>query len=165
MNHPKGSVTPYRIALTDVRRRTKCSICLSPSTCVSCLFLIRQMRSLSGEVHSIRWKVLCMHKTWNRLHRKKAPTGCTVAMHWHAFCLDLVRSLSCTCPVCIRWCPVDLNRGQTTTWHAADQQEVFWTLTPCSGDHYWQGTHGNWRITGVKQWSTGPNWWRTSSGG
>ena len=40
----------------------------------------------------------CMHKTWNGLHWKKAPAGCTVAVHWHAFCLELLCSLSCTCP-------------------------------------------------------------------
>ena len=79
----------------------------------------------------------CMHKTWNGLHWKKAPAGCTVAVHWHAFCLELLRSLSCTCPVRIRWCPVDLIRGQTTTWHAAGQLEVLRTLTACSADDYW----------------------------
>ena len=89
----KASVTPYRIGLTDVRRRTQFSIRSCPSTCVSCPlfirrcpFLIQQMRSLSGEVHSIRRKVLCLLKTWNRLHwKKKAPAGCMVAMHCHAF--------------------------------------------------------------------------------
>ena len=49
-------VTHYHIALTDVRRRTKFSIRSSPSACVSCSFLIRRMRSLSGEVRSIRRK-------------------------------------------------------------------------------------------------------------
>ena len=67
------------------------------------------MRLLSGEVRSIRRKVLYMHKTWNGLKWKKAPDGCVVAMRWHAFCSELVRSLSCTCPVRIRWCPVDLR--------------------------------------------------------
>ena len=70
--------------------------------CISCPFLIRQMRSLSGKVRSIRQKVLCMHKTWNRLHRKKVTAGCTVAICWHAFRLELVHSLSCTCLGCVR---------------------------------------------------------------
>ena len=87
----KASVTPYRIALTDVRRRTKFSIRSSPSACFSCPFLIRRcpflirMRSLLGKVRSIRRKVLCMFKSWNGLHRKKASAGSTVAMRWHAF--------------------------------------------------------------------------------
>ena len=111
------------------------------------------MRSLFGEVRSIRWKVLCMFKTWNGLHRKKAPAWCTVAMRWHAFCSELVRASSCTCPVRIRWCPLDLKRDRTTTWHATGQPEVFRTLIACSADDYWQGTHGNWPITGVKRCS------------
>ena len=121
---------PYSV--NDIRRRSKFSIRSSPSTCVSCLlftrrspFLTRRMRSLSGEVCSIRRKVLCMLKTWNRLHRTKASTGCMVAMRWHVFCSGLMCSLSCTCPVHIRWCPVDLIRGRTTTWHATGQPVVF----------------------------------------
>ena len=92
---------PYSV--NDVRRRSKFSIRSSPSTCVSCPlfirrspFLIRRMRSLSGEVRSVRRKVLCMLQTWNGLHRTKASAGCTVAMRWHAFCSELVCSLSCT---------------------------------------------------------------------
>ena len=88
---PEGSVTPYRKALSDVRRRTKFSIRSSASACVSCPFfirrcpfLIRRIRSLLGEVRSVRRKILCMFKTWNRLNLKKAPAGCTVAMRWHA---------------------------------------------------------------------------------
>ena len=160
----KGSVTPHWIALTDVRRRTKFSIRSSPSVCVSCPFFIRRcpfliwrMCSLLSELRSNRRKVVCMFKTWNGLHQKKAPAGCTVAMRWHAFCSGLVRSLSCTCPVRIRWCPVDLIHSRTTTQHAMGQPDVFRTLTACSADDYWQWTHGNWRITGVKRWSTGPN--------
>ena len=38
--------------------------------------------------------------------------------------------------------PLDLIRGQITTWYATGQPEVFWTLTACSADDYWQGTHG-----------------------
>ena len=140
----KWSVTPYRILLTDVRRRTKFSIRSSPSACFSCPFLIRRcpflirrMRSLLDEVRSIRQKVLCMHKTGNGFHRKKAPAGCTVALRWHAFSSELVRSMSCTCPIRIHWCPVDLIRGRTTTWHATGQPEGFRTLTVCSADDYW----------------------------
>ena len=70
----------------DARRRTKFSICSSLSACISCPFLIWRMHSLSGEVHSIWWKVLCMHKIWNRLHWKKVPTGHMIAIRWHAFC-------------------------------------------------------------------------------
>ena len=132
---------------------------------VSCLFLFLRMRFLSGESRSIQRKVLCIHKTWNRFHQKKAPAGCMVTMRWHVFCLELVCSLSCTCPVHIRWYPVDLIRSQTTTWHETSQPEVFRSLTACSADEYWQGTHGNWWITGVKRWSMGPNWWCTSSRG
>ena len=161
-------MTPYYIALTDVQRRTKFSIRLSTSTCVSCPFLIgrcpfliRRMRSLLGKVRSIRQKVLCMFKTWNVLHQRKAPAGCTVAMCWHALCSELVRSLSCTCSVCIGWCLVDLIRSRTTTWHSMGHSEVFRTLAACSADDYWQGTHGNWQIMGLKRWSTGPNWWFT----
>ena len=33
---------------------------------------------------------------------KKAPAECTVAMRWHVFYSECVRSLSCTCPVRIR---------------------------------------------------------------
>ena len=116
---------PYSV--NEVRRRSKFSIRSSPSTCVSCPlfirrspFLIRRMRSLSGEVRSVRRKVLCMLKTWNGLHRTKASAGCTVAMRWHAFCSELVCSLSRTCPftsVDVQW-----------TWFAAgllpDMQRV-----------------------------------------
>ena len=77
------------------------------------------------------------------------------------FCSELMRSLSCTCPVHILWCPVDLIRSWTTTSHATGQPVVFWTVTACSADDYWQGMHRNWQITGVKRWSTGPNWWHT----
>ena len=102
----KAAVTPCRIALTNVRQRAKFSLRSSPFTCISCPFLVRQMRSLSGEVRSIRRKVLCMHKTWNGLYRAKPSAGCTFVVRWHAFCSELVRSSSCTCQfasVDVRW--------------------------------------------------------------
>ena len=98
---------------------------------------------------------------WNRLHWKKVPSRCTVAMLWHAFCSELVHSLSCTCPIRICWCPMDQICCRTTTWRATGQPEVYRTLTVCSADEYWQGMHGKQRITHVKWWSMGPNWWLT----
>ena len=114
----KGCHTLLDIALTDVRRRTKFSIRSSPSAWVSYPFLIQRKPSLSGEVRSIRRKDMCMHKTSNRLHWKKTFAGWTVAMRWHAFCSELVCSLSCTYPVRISSFQVDLIRNQATTWQA-----------------------------------------------
>ena len=54
----------------------------NPFACVCCPFLVRWMRSLSGDVRSIRWKVLCMLKTWNGHHRPKASAGCMVIVCW-----------------------------------------------------------------------------------
>ena len=159
----KASVTSYHIALMDVHPRTKFSILSSPSASISCpLFIwqcqfhIRWMHSLSGrDPFNL---AVSMLKTWNGLHHTKAPAGCMVAMRWHAFCSELVHSWSCTYPVCICCCPVDLIGSQTTTWHATGQPEMFQTLTACSAADYWQGTHANWQITGVKWWSMEPNW-------
>ena len=90
---------------------------------------------------------------------KKRPLDVRyIAMIWHAFCSKLVRFLSCTCPVRVR-CPVDLIRGQTTTWNATGQLGVFRKLTACLADDYWQGTHWNWRIPAMKCWPTGPIFW------
>ena len=72
----KGSVTPYQIWLTSVRQKTKFSICLSLSACVSCLYLIRRMHSLSGEVHSIQRKGLCMCIFERTPLEKGAPWMC-----------------------------------------------------------------------------------------
>ena len=74
-SHSKGAVTPYRLALTDVRWRTKFSIHSSPSR-ISFLSVSHSANALlvrQGPERSIRWKVLCMQKTWNGLHWKKAP--------------------------------------------------------------------------------------------
>ena len=51
------------------------------------------MRSSSGEVGSIRWQVLSMHKTWNGRRTEKVPTGCAVDMRFYTY---LVRLASCT---------------------------------------------------------------------
>ena len=61
---------------------------LSFSHLPNAFLLIWRMRSLSGKVHSI----------WRGIHRKKVPAERTVAMRWHAFCLELVRSWSCIHP-------------------------------------------------------------------
>ena len=52
------------------------------------------MRSLLGEVRSIRRKVLCMFKTWNGLHRKKAPAGMRFVRDSCVPCLVLVQFAS-----------------------------------------------------------------------
>lgn len=49
-------------------------------------------------------------------------------MRWYAFCSLLVRSLFCTCPVCIRSCSVDLIHDRTTTGHATDVTYVQRTI-------------------------------------
>ena len=97
----KASETPYSIALTDVRRRTKCPLaCIScPFLIRRCPFLIRPMRSLLREVRSIQWKVLFIFISRNGHHQKKAPAVCKVAILWHTLCSELMRFLSCTCPV------------------------------------------------------------------
>ena len=66
---------------------------VNPFVCVSCPFLVRRMRSLSGEVRSIRRKFCACTKLGTD------STG-------HAFCSELVRSSSCTCQfasVDVRW--------------------------------------------------------------
>ena len=60
------AITPYRIALTDLRQRTNFSVHLS-SFC-ECLFCQSRFGQSGG------------------FHRTKAPTRCTISMRWHVFC-------------------------------------------------------------------------------
>ena len=53
----KVTVTPYWIALhfvTDAKRTVKFSVRSCPFTCVSCQFLMRWMRSVSGNIRFVR---------------------------------------------------------------------------------------------------------------
>lgn len=129
-------------------RRTKFSICSSSSTCIF---------SVSHSANAL----LVRRGPFNAC--TKLETDSTGQRHplalrllWlHVFCLELVRSLSCTDPVCICWRLSELICSKITAWCAAGQPEVLWTLTTCLADNYWQGTHGIWQIMGVKRWSIG----------
>lgn len=112
--------------LTDVWRRTKFTICLCASACVSCLFLIRQIRSLPGKVCSVDGEQTQLDKGDRWIYRSHA-------LCWHMLCSEFVRSLSCNFPVHISWCPMNQIPSWTTTWLL---REVFRTLTTGSGDDY-----------------------------
>ena len=48
------TVTPYKIALTDAQKTVKFSVGSCPLACVFCSFLMRLMRSLSGDIPFVR---------------------------------------------------------------------------------------------------------------
>ena len=118
----KRGVTPCRIAPTDEKRKRLFSIS-SYQFRIRCLYACRlvtcgEMRSSSGEVGSIRWQVLSMHKSWNGRRTEKVPTGCALDMRF-------IRTSCVWRPVLIssrllqlRWCSVDPDLRRTTTWRA-----------------------------------------------
>lgn len=108
MHQPHITVLRWRTSIVSVG-----IFFLSVSHSTFALFVreFTVMSVLSGR------NIFSMFKTWNVHHRTKELVGWTVAMRWHAFCLEFVHALSCTFWVRFRTCPVELISGWTTTQH------------------------------------------------
>ena len=115
-----GTVKPYRIALTDVQRKTEFSIRSSPFACVSCRFSFGVCASCQAKCVQSGKKFWTCTKirtdTTGQRHQLDVRYLCTGMRFVRNSCgLFVTRAfISCSCPVRIRRCPVDLIRSQTS---------------------------------------------------
>ena len=106
------TVTPYRIALTDASRTAKFSVRSCQFACVTCPFLMRRMRPLSGDIRFVRSFPLASFGHVQNFERTPPDNYVWLVNVTHVFlcglsgsravCPVLMRLASCRYPVCIR---------------------------------------------------------------
>ena len=101
----------------------------SPFASVSSPFLVRWVRSLYVDIRSCPFCSVDSFEHVQNLERTRTDNGIRWMYVSYSFRPLLVRFFFCTCPVLIRWSPIDPSRDRTSTGHVTEQTEVFQTYT------------------------------------